>query len=475
MLSAHVKTFFVDGRNLVSDSRQVMPGDVFVACRGAHVDGRHYIDQAVQRGAGLILYDPADNFIPPPDLKTPMESIDVLEQKVASLAEQFYEYPSTGLKLVGVTGTNGKTSVTQLLAQALHALRKPCGVLGTIGNGVWPQLVPSGLTTLDPCALQKIFHQFRREHCDTVAMEVSSHGLDQNRLGSTQLDIGVFTNFSQDHLDYHHTMAEYGLAKAKMFDQYVGRVAMLNADDAQMALMRSHCAAHLTVMTFGIAHSADIQLQHHQALPEGFAIRVATPWGSLKATVALLGTFNLSNILAVIGILGNWGYSVGDITTALSQCHGVTGRMEFIHQQPLVIIDYSHTPDALQKALQAARVHCKGKLMVVLGCGGDRDRGKRPMMARIAEQYADVVMVTEDNPRTEDPLQIVADMITGFHSPKSILFEPNRVQAIARILSQATTHDTVLLAGKGHECYIIRGGTKEPFSEHEVVRSFYRR
>ncbi len=394
--------------------------------------------------------------------------------KHALLLEEFYGHPSRLLQLIGVTGTSGKTSVTHLLAQALHALGKPCGVLGSIGNGIWPALKPSELTTLDPESLQKAFLEFHRAACPVVAMEVSSHGLDQHRLGSAQLDIGVFTNLSQDHLDYHPSMEAYALTKATMFQNHVARVALLNADDSYLPLMRAHCRSGLSVMTFGVTPS-DIHLQAYHALPEGFAITVTTPWGALEATVALLGNFNISNILAVMGILGNMGYSVIDIANAISHCHGVTGRMEVVHQQPQIIIDYSHKPEALKKVLQVAREHCKGQLMVLFGCGGDRDRTKRPLMAQIAEHYADVVMVTEDNPRTEDPAQIVADMMPGFSDPSRILFEASRGKAVERILALATIHDTVLLAGKGHECYIIRGKTKEPFSERELVACFYRR
>ena len=461
---------------LVLDTRKLKPGDVFVAYPGLEQDGRHYIVQAIEQGASAIWYDPEGGFIPAQQT-VPMVPIAQLSKKLPDLAAEFYKFPAKALRMVGVTGTSGKTSVCHLLAQALQILKKPCGVIGTLGNGVFPGLDDSSMATPDPCTLQRLFQAFKDQECETVAMEVSSHALDQHRLGSTDIEIGVFTNLSQDHLDYHHTMEAYAATKATLFAKHVTRLAILNREDVCFEQMKRACQSSTKILTFGLIEGADIYVTHLDSRLRGNDtvkhVTVKTPWGICEYDWHLMGIGNLRNSLTVLGILHELGYELSEIAQALGQCHEVRGRMEVIHHQPLVVIDFAHKPDALSKALQSLRATCSGKLWVVFGCGGNRDRGKRPLMAEIAEGYADHVMVSEDNNRHESFEQIRHEIFAGFQVLEKILCEPDRQKAIEQVLKLAKPEDTVLLAGKGHECYIISQGLKRPFSEREVVQNYF--
>lgn len=465
-------------QHLGLDSRQVQPGDIFFAYPGEQSDGRAYWQQAVARGAAAIVYEKSDGFVPPSSSVVSI-GLDHLATRLPAIAERFYQHPAAGMTLIGVTGTNGKTSITHLLAQALTARGEPCGVLGTVGNGVWPALANSTHTTPDPLSLMRYLRAFRDQGCHAVVMEVSSHALMQNRLGNLAFQIGVFTHLTQDHLDFHGTMAAYAAAKARLFSEHVTECAILNADDSAVTVMQTACRANVAVLEFNghvdtrTTPRAAVHLLHHQALPQGFAVNIASPWGEIATTVPLLGLFNLSNILAVVAVLGRLGWSASTITQVLPSLRGVRGRMEWVHQAPQVLIDYAHTPDALAKALRAARAHCQGRLWVVFGCGGNRDRSKRPLMAALAEQCADRVVVTEDNPRFEAPSQILEDIMAGFARPHAVQVELDRERAIQWTLRQAKPNDCILLAGKGHECYIITQGQQRLFDERQVVAAFY--
>lgn len=453
-------------RELTLDSRKVRPGDLFLAVPGTQQDGRVHIADAVARGAAAVAYE-AEGAAVMTAHSAELIALKGLANQLSAIAGRFYGEPSRGLHLVGITGTNGKTSVSQLLAQALDLLGERCGIVGTLGNGFYGALEQGRHTTPDPIGVQATLADMKNAGARAVAMEVSSHGLHQGRVAALAFDVAVLTNLSRDHLDYHGSMQAYAEAKATLFAWSGLRCRVLNLDDAFGRELAA--AEHDSRLISYSLHDAEAYLYCRDAQfdEQGVRATLVTPRGEGSLRSSLLGRFNLSNLLAVVGTLLGLDYPLDEILQVLPQLQGPIGRMQRLGggKQPLVVVDYAHTPDALEKVLEALRPHVKGRLLCLFGCGGDRDNGKRPLMAAVVERLADAVLVTDDNPRTEAPAQIFADIRTGFATPEAVQFVHGRGQAIAQLVADATADDVLVLAGKGHEDYQEINGVRQPFSD----------
>ena len=462
---------------LHSDSRKIQPNDVFIACQGEYADGRDYIADAIANDASFVYWDDDGAFQWQPQWRVPNQGISELKQRAGMVAAQAYNNFSGCLNAIGVTGTNGKTSITQWLAQAIDDLEHApsCAIIGTVGNGFFGKLQATTHTTPDPVTVQTLIHQFKQQGAKHIAMEVSSHGLTQYRVTGVPFRTAVFTNLTRDHLDYHGNMAEYGATKARLFYWQGLQNAIINSDDpfgAALAAELKRDQGSLKTYTYGFNEQADIRITHFAASHQGMSISLATPWGNGSVQTQLLGRFNAQNFAAALGVLCATGYGFQAALTALSRIRPATGRMDCIIQpnKPLVVVDYAHTPDALEKALTTLREirQPESQLWCVFGCGGDRDRGKRPLMGAVASQFADRVVVTSDNPRTEQPQAIIADILPAV--PQPALVEPDRKAAIEQTIAQAQAQDIVLIAGKGHETYQDVQGVKHHFSDFEVAQ-----
>lgn len=463
---------------LHSDSRQVRTGDAFLAWVGQSVDARHHVVQALQQGASacLVEADGLEAFEAVNDLAlhdAPIASLPQLKACSGLIADAYYESPSLELKMLAVTGTNGKTSTTWWLAQALSKLGEPCTVVGTLGLGQPGQMQSTGLTTPNPLQLQQQLRHWVDQGVQACAIEASSIGLQEHRLDGVRFRTAIFTNFSQDHLDYHGSMQAYWSAKQALFDWPGLRAAVVNIDDAQGLVLLAHLKSHSAckVWTVSMAQtSADIHARRVQTVAEGMCFEVVEGDDVVSLTTDAVGDFNVLNLLGVVAALRDLGFSLKQAVQACEGLQAVPGRMQRLgsSQQPAVIVDYAHTPDAVDKALHALRPWAKaraGRLICVLGCGGDRDASKRAPMARMAEQGADLVCLTSDNPRSEDPVQIILQMQEGLQNPQAVVTQVDRAQAIADTIAQATTNDVVLIAGKGHETYQEIRGVRHGFSD----------
>ncbi|MBN8262734.1 MAG: UDP-N-acetylmuramoyl-L-alanyl-D-glutamate--2,6-diaminopimelate ligase [Xanthomonadales bacterium] len=462
---------------LVQDSREVAPGDAFVAIAGFGAHGLHFVDAARAAGASTILFEPPA----PDDLPAPDDAIAVpgLRKRMGAMADQFHGQPSAAMTTVGVTGTNGKTSTVQLLAQAWTLRGQKAGTVGTLGAGVWPKIVPTGFTTPLVLRLHALLAELRDEGAQAVAMEVSSHALDQGRVDGVHFDVGVFTNLTRDHLDYHGDMASYGAAKARLFDWPGLRAAAVNLDDAFGRELFAAVGGKVHAIGFSSRGAAGASVRAEDLHLDGRGIRFMLHAGGQAHPVRspLLGRFNVDNLLAVAATLFALGMAPALVAETLSQLVPVDGRMNRLGGeggQPLVVIDYAHTPDALEQALASLRGHTAGRLLCVFGCGGERDTGKRPQMAAIAERLADRVVVTDDNPRREDGDAIVAGILSGFADPSRVVVQRDRARAIALAIAEAGADDVVLVAGKGHEPYQEIDGIRHPFDDTEVARDLLR-
>lgn len=457
---------------LRTDSRHVQPGDIFIAWPGAAVDGRAFVAQALAHGAAacLVEHDGSADFA---FADARIASFTGLKAVTGSLAAQWLGHPAQALRIVAVTGTNGKTSTAWWLA---HALPR-CAMVGTLGVGLPPHFTSTGMTTPDPVLLQTEFAKFIAAGAEFAAIEASSIGIVEHRLAGTAIDTAVFTNFTQDHLDYHGSMDAYWQAKAQLFDWPGLRVAVVNVDDAQGRALAQTLAPRsaLDVWTVGLQHPARLMAVDIAHTAQGMAFTVVEGQQRQPMQTALIGQYNISNLLGVLATLRGQGHSLAQAVAACASLQPVPGRMQQIAVvgQPLVAIDYAHTPDALQQALAALRPLAQargGRLCCVFGCGGNRDARKRPLMGAAAEQGADQVLVTSDNPRLEDPQAIVADILAGMRPQTP--YELDRAAAIAQAIAQADARDVVLLAGKGHEDYQDAQGHKRPFSDyHEAARA----
>jgi UDP-N-acetylmuramoyl-L-alanyl-D-glutamate--2,6-diaminopimelate ligase len=446
------------------DSRKVSRGDLFIAVRGWNSDGHDFLDGAREKGAiAAIVEDPS---------RTTLPSLVVREgRRAAALASATaYGDPARSLRILGVTGTNGKTTTTSIMRHLFDDGDGSSASIGTLGVlvGSEGEVLPggSGLTTPGPVELQRVLRALADRGVRTIAMEVSSHSLDQRRIDGLAFDVVVFTNLTRDHLDYHGTMEKYFEAKARLLDYLKpDGTAVLNADAPEWRSLETSSQT----LTFGAEESADIQAEDVRFTSEGSEWRLVTPRGSADVVLPLIGDINIENALAAAAAAFAVGQEPAVIARRLATVPQVAGRLEIISRRPTVLRDYAHTPDALERTLKTARAFTRGKLIVVFGCGGDRDKGKRPLMGEIAERDADCAIVTSDNPRTEDPDAIIDDIEAGMRSSKHERVT-DRLSAIQRAIDLAEEGDIVLLAGKGHETYQIRGTTSYPFDEKEIVK-----
>jgi UDP-N-acetylmuramoyl-L-alanyl-D-glutamate--2,6-diaminopimelate ligase len=466
-LLAQLRTF---PRRITADSRRIEPGVAFAAYPGTHVDGRRFVPDAIARGASVVLWE-SNGFAWDREWQVPHVPIDGLQARLGAIADFIYGSPSRTMWMVGVTGTNGKTSCAHWIATALDACGRRAGILGTLGNGLVGGLAPATQTTPDAPALHELLKQFKAAGATSVAMEVSSHGLAQGRVGGIKFDVALFTNLTRDHLDYHGTMAAYGQAKARLFSWPGLRAAIINADDPfGQHLIDDARARGARVLTYGLA-AADIAAVDIDASRAGLALWVNTPWGRAQIDSPMVGTFNAQNLLGVLGVLLASDIPLDAAVTALARLRPPAGRMQRLGggERPLVVVDYAHTPDALEKVLAALRpaVSAAHELICVFGCGGDRDPGKRPEMGRIAARFADRVVVTSDNPRTEDPVAIANAVARGVREEgnRRWSIEVDRHEAVRQAIGAAKAGDVVLIAGKGHETYQERDGVRTPFSD----------
>ena len=458
------------GGSLWADSRKVGAGDGFIAWPGAATDARKYVAGVLDAGAGACLVE-----------REGVESFGFSDSRVAAypglklatapIAAEFFGHPSRQLDLLAVTGTNGKTSTAWWLAQALGRLNRPCGVVGTLGMGLPDAMVFNGLTTPDPVLLQQQLRRWVDDGFAACALEASSIGIAEHRLDATTIRVAIFTNFTQDHLDYHGDMAAYWEAKARLFGWPGLKAAVLNIDDAKgEALAASLRDSGLDVWTVSCSAPARLRAQAIHQGEEGMSFDVLEDAACYRLSTGLVGLYNVSNLLGVMAALRALGVPLREVVQACAQLSPVPGRMDAISVpgRPLVVIDYAHTPDALEKVLGALRplaTDRAGKLWCVFGCGGERDAGKRPLMAAAAEKGADQVVVTSDNPRSEAPAAIIGQILNGFSDIGKVEVQADRALAIANTVARADARDVILIAGKGHENYQESAGIKLPFSD----------
>ena len=457
-------------RRITADSRQVRAGDAFAAYPGDRSDGRHFITDAVARGAGAVLWE-AVGFHWPAEPTLPNLAVENLRAKLGAIADFIFGSPSQALWMIGITGTNGKTSCTQWIARCLDACGRRAAVLGTLGNGFVGALEPALNTTPDAAVVHEMLARLRAAGARAVAMEVSSHGLDQGRVNAVAFDVALFTNLTRDHLDYHGTMAAYGAAKAKLFQWPGLATSVINVDDPfGRSLVEAARARDRKVLSYGLAN-ADVVATRVAHRATGIALSVATPWGHGEVETTLIGDFNGVNLLGVLGVLLASDVPLDAALAALARVESLPGRMQRLGggAAPNVVIDYAHSPDALDKVLAALKptVAEGGTLVCVFGCGGDRDAGKRPEMGRVAGELAGRIVVTSDNPRSEDPAAIASAIVHGVRDSgnRHWIVELDRAVAIADAIRAAKPGDVVLIAGKGHEDYQERNGVREPFSD----------
>ncbi|MDP2828754.1 MAG: UDP-N-acetylmuramoyl-L-alanyl-D-glutamate--2,6-diaminopimelate ligase [Sulfuricellaceae bacterium] len=475
--SIHLNDFPAKISRLSVDSRTLQPGDTFVAYPGDGADGRRFIPQAIAAGASGVLWERQD-FAWNTDWNLPNLGATDLRAKAGFWADEVYEHPSRDMWVIGVTGTNGKTSCTHWLAHSLAASGKSTAMIGTLGSGFPNKLDHTGYTTPDAITLQTQLKDFRDQGAQAIAMEVSSHGLDQGRVNGVKFDVAMLTNLSRDHLDYHGDMQSYAKAKSSLFEREELQYAVLNLDDpfGQSLTAKLGCGG-VKVAGYGFHHQPEncqiaVLGKNLEMSANGMRFEVATPWGKASIESAMLGRFNASNLLGTLSALLVSGVPLDSAIAGLAQAQPVAGRLQKLGggTQPIVVVDYAHTPDALEKVLQALReiTATDARLVCVFGCGGNRDKGKRPQMGRIASALADSVIVTSDNPRHENSRhiieQITEDMEPNFH------VEEDRAAAIDIAIRQARPGDIVLIAGKGHERHQEIAGIKYPFSDVEVAQ-----
>ena len=524
-LTAHIKSVLADFAitlpetvnladyqgDLTNDSRTITEGDIFCAVIGQVQDGRQYIDKAIADGAKLVLAESENNsehgnirLVSIAQKQIAIISFYQLNKRLFTLASAYYQRPQQQMTMIGITGTNGKTSTSQLLGQLFTLCNKPCAIIGTNGAGMVDDLTELQNTTPSATDLMQLFYRFSHAQVkgisiSHIAMEVSSHALEQGRINGDVFDIAVFTNLSRDHLDYHGTMAHYAAAKRALFtcNAFTGhkrtgnkQVAVLNGDDEQVKTWLASWPENqnkrwLYGRSAGVSKAecfvSCLNIKHHN---DGVNFTLISHLGKIDIHSPLLGDFNIDNLLAAITVLLVEGVPLAKIAENVANIKPIAGRMEVFsakcktEKSATAVVDYAHTPDALAKALIACRQHCSGELTIVFGCGGDRDKGKRPLMAKAAEKYADKIVVTSDNPRTENAQNIVDDVLAGLSNKiksasKKLTVNLDRKQAVLDALTQSKTNDIVLLAGKGHEDYIIFGTEKVPYDERQIVSNFF--
>ena len=470
----------VDG--ISSDSRFVQPGEVFFAIPGITSNGIDYVNKALEAGAVAVVYDASDSYsvervqLLQKQCHTLWLGIDDLARHAGDIASRFYGYPSREMTMIGVTGTDGKSSVTHMLVQALNRLGRRTASIGTLGSGIANELESSAMTTPMAFDVQRKLADFRQQGCQVVVMEVSSHALHQYRVAGCEFDCAIFTNLGRDHLDYHGDMASYGDSKARLFEDFPLQASVLNIDDEfGRQLMRRQRAPRSVSYSAAGNSKADIRLLESELLSDGLSLTVRASGVAWSLQNRLLGRFNIDNTLACFACLTELDFEPAQIVDALTDLQPIPGRMECFSgpaSEALVVVDFAHTEQALRSCLQACRAHCSGKLWCVFGCGGDRDPGKRPLMARAAEELAEELVITDDNPRGENPADIVNDMLSGISDAGAVKVIHDRRAAIQFAIDSATAGDLVVVAGKGHEQEQIIGDQRLPFSDRQAVQDF---
>ena len=460
----------VDVGGISDDSRMVCAGDLFVAVAGADSDGHDYAAQAVTSGAVAVLAERSIADLVELHQNVPVVLIADLKQRRSEIAARLYHHPSRDLNCVGITGTNGKTSIACFLAEMAEAVGQPAGYMGTIGWGSPGHLEPSRLTTESAIIIQQRLVEFREQGKQWAVLEASSHALDQHRLDGVAFDYAVFTNLTRDHLDYHDDFESYGAAKVRLFQFPDLKAAIVNTDDAFGSELAGRLRGSMEIVTCGENPAADVCWRSLSFHSDGVVGWFDTPWGSAEFEMPLYGSFSVANVAAALAVLCHSGVALTDVVAVLPEISPVPGRMEFFRGTPTVVVDYAHTPDALAKMLAALRPHLKtGRLICVCGCGGDRDRGKRPLMARAACEHADQVWLTSDNPRSEDPAAIIEDMLAGTIAAADVQVQVDRRRAIEAAYAGAAATDLVVVAGKGHEDYQEVQGQRLPFDDRAVA------
>jgi UDP-N-acetylmuramoyl-L-alanyl-D-glutamate--2,6-diaminopimelate ligase len=462
------------------DSRQIQVGDLFLACRGLKSNGAEFIDDAIAAGAAAVLIDAA-SVREKQNASVPVIAVSELGEKAGLIANRFYDLPSESLNVIGVTGTNGKTSIAHFIAHSLNTDgNNNAGVVGTLGIGVPGKMQESKNTTPDAITIHSAIADMRDQGVSNVAMEVSSHALEQSRVAAVSFDIGIFSNLSQDHLDHHGDMQSYGEAKRQLFLKPSLHSAVINIDDEFGWALAKDIAAKLRVITYSLnvdvidaASSEHVSGLITSAEPGALTIEIKSPWGESTLVTQLSGEFNASNILACLSALCLSGIAFADAIERISHLQAVPGRMECFSKpgRTRVIVDYAHTPDALEKALSSLRHICKGKLVCTFGCGGDRDQGKRALMGKVAEIWADHIILTNDNSRNEDPGHIIEQILAGIVSKEQVSIITDRGLAIEEAIRISVAEDVVLIAGKGHESWQEIAGIRSPFNDRILVRN----
>ncbi len=464
-------------RGMSLDSRAVREGELFLACVGSVRHGVKFIEQAIEHGASAVALEPADETdgVDLTQYSVPVFLVERLHLLVSELAGRFYGQPSHKMQVVGVTGTNGKTSVSQFIAMAI-AQTNPCGLIGTLGSGIVGALHDTGHTTPDPVVMQAELAKMYEDGARHALMEVSSHALDQGRVNAVAFDTAIFTNLSHDHLDYHGDMLSYAGAKRRLLEMPGLKHALVNSDDEVGREWLANPPQGVEMVSYGLSLNSERQppvlyADELQLTTSGMHLRVHSHWGEGVIDSPLLGRFNAANLLAALGALLVLGFEFNDALQRLGKVETVPGRMERFggEGQPMVVVDFAHTPDALEQVLKALREHTRGRLWCIFGCGGERDREKRPKMGHIAEEFADSVIVTDDNPRRENAINIIEDITCTMENCDAVYINRDRAAAIERTISLATADDVILVAGKGHETEQVIGRQRVPYSDRETV------
>jgi UDP-N-acetylmuramoyl-L-alanyl-D-glutamate--2,6-diaminopimelate ligase len=491
-LQAHYSETSITGLSI--DSRSTKKGDLFFAMQGLKQHGLEYSPQAIANDAAALVWESSSEV----DVKTlpkqvpehvPCLEVKDLQAKLGLICQRFYSNPSAHMNVIAVTGTDGKTSVSQFIAQALQQLNSICGVIGTLGYGVYPNFEAASHTTPDAVRMQGLLHDLFLDQVKNVVLEASSHGLSQSRLNGVEIDTAVFTNLGRDHMDYHQTIEDYFKSKRLLFQSANLKNAVINIDDEFGFRLATEFSNQLNVINYSIKSNNDLSTRQTFVGSAKYinalnimsdagktCFEIDSSWGPAIVKTNLIGKFNVSNLLAVMGALLVSGIEFDDAVKAISAVHTVPGRMELITKEmgasafaPAVVIDYAHTPQALMNVLKVLRAQCEGRLWCVFGCGGNRDQGKRKLMAEAVEQHADVAVVTDDNPRFEDPEKITDEIVLGFSSPSSYLLMHNRKNAIEYAIQHAVEKDVVLIAGKGHEAIQIIKHEHLPFDDKKIA------